>query len=117
MTSKTLRTNSSKGYSASNQRQPTFELRLQSAIAAILCTGWSSDRINVINILSAPSFKAELPCSRFAARFPIARAASRDTRGDEDPRAFSFAVWFLKRGGSVKDERIRGYRGGVIYAS
>lgn len=39
-------------------------------------------------MLSAPSLRIASPCSKFAARFPRARAASLETRGEEDPSAF-----------------------------
>lgn len=41
-----------------------------------------------MKILRAPSFKMASPCSRFAARFPKARAASLETKDDEDPSAY-----------------------------
>lgn len=44
------------------------------------------------------------PCSRFAARFPKARAASLETKADEDPSAF-FRVYSEYEGGRVGDGR------------
>lgn len=94
----------------------TLELRLQRAIAAILCTGWSSDRISAMNMFNAPSFKMASPCSKFAARFPRARAASLETSGDEDPSAFSVKMLccrrFKQRGGGFCLGLREGIRGG-----
>lgn len=38
-------------------------------------------------MFSAPSLRIASPCSKFAARFPRARAASLETKGEEDPSA------------------------------
>jgi len=60
--------------------------------------------MSAMKMLRAPSFRIESPCSRFAARFPRARAASLETRGEEDPSAFFKRFHFNKKSGKNKLE-------------